>query len=278
MKALFTLFCGLAALIATLETMTTAAKPQQPAPQVTPAVIDIRFFTHSVGKQTYQDNQGDLRGFPHTGKRAFNIELVRKLMFATHHPHQHIEAVPLKRMVHSLQNNKLTAGFNLARTPIRERRYHWVGPLQTDNVYFYQLSPDEQNLPRYRNLQQARNSIGICVVNGGHYLRFLKKEKFTNIIISNSYQSCFQMLISGRVELAVLSDLSLSAVLKASKIDPQRIEPAFLMYQIHGHIAFSRDTPVQLIKNWQNALDKMKKNGEYQTLVQRYLLPENTSE
>ncbi|MES9887577.1 MAG: hypothetical protein ABW140_12260, partial [Candidatus Sedimenticola sp. 6PFRAG1] len=99
---------------------------------------DISFLTHNLQEQAYNDEHGELRGKPHSGKRSFNLELVREMMMIQGHS-QEISEVPFARGLKLVQNRPHHALFNVSRTPAREQTVKWVGPLQVETDYLYEL-------------------------------------------------------------------------------------------------------------------------------------------
>lgn len=230
---------------------------------------EIKFVTHSTGQETFIDESGELRGKPHAGKRAFVIELVRALKQDTIYRDSPTALVPLKRILTKLLPKEGYAAFNIARTTARVHNYKWVGPLQTDQLYFYRLK-NSNTAPV--SLSDVKNNYLTCVKNGGHHHKHLKSLGFTSLEVVNDYAHCFKMLAAKRTDLAILSKWSLASTLALSEINKDSIEEALLYKEINGYIAFSLSTSDRLIKQWQNKLDQLKRNGTYQSLKEQYLL------
>lgn len=231
---------------------------------------EIQFLTHSTGNQAFIDNQGQLRGKPHSGKRAFNIELVRALMQGTPYEHNSIIEYPLLRITQDMLPKGGAAAFNIARSPSRVHLLKWVGPLQTDRLYFYRLKSDAQVPKSLKEIQ--KNSI-TCIKNGGFLQKHLNSIGFTDLVTVNEYSHCFKMLLTKRVDFAVISQLSLNSVLELSNIAENLIEEALLYKEINGFIAFSLNTSNHLITLWQNKLDRFHRDGTYQELKEQFFLP-----
>jgi polar amino acid transport system substrate-binding protein len=128
------------------------------------------FLTHSTLGKVYVDENGELRGLKHGGRRAFNVEVVREIMLIVRHPVQ-FQIMPFKRGQVELKK-KRKALFNIARTKLREKLYKWVGPLQVDNVYFFmnrcikhRLSPTLSKLKKFRGFAffGERHSTKTCL-------------------------------------------------------------------------------------------------------------------
>jgi len=228
---------------------------------------EIHFMTHNLQKQAYLDHDtGQLRGIKHAGKRSFNIEIVHKLKQMMGNTTR-ITQVPFARGMEILGTHKSVALFNVNRTPGREPLYKWVGPLQPEIDFLYGLKRNS----RIKTLDDARHVKSICVVNENSHHTRLYQLGFTNVVTNNSYESCFQMLKDGRVDLTPLSESALAAMLAKTHIEYSSIHkvPEVLL-QSQGHIAFSLDIPDTVIRQWQEAFDALIESGEYARLRDTY--------
>jgi polar amino acid transport system substrate-binding protein len=225
------------------------------------------FMTHSVEGKVYIDEHGELRGLKHSGRRAFNVELVREMMLLVDHQVQ-FQIVPFARGQLALKK-KRKALFNIARTEKREALYKWVGPLQVDNVYFYESV--NQSKP-VTDFDQAKNVSGICVLRGTSQHENLLALGFKNIFANNSWVACLQMLAMGRIDLVPISDSLVNTLMVEAHLTYKQIRKTPVMVQKNaGYIAFSKDHSDDEIAQWQQALDKLKRSGKYDELVQNYL-------
>lgn len=229
----------------------------------------IQFFTHNVSGSSFIDDQGRLRGIPHTGRRAFNIELIRAMMGVVGYTGS-IKILPFKRAVALLKENKAEyALFNIGRRASRDPYMKWVGPLQTDEIYFYDNPAFSETI---RTLNDARSVSRICLLNGSSHHTMLTRMGFSNLHFHISYSGCFRMLEKGRTDLAVLSSFSLKDVLNGGNISAENIRnTGVLLHRSEGQLAFSNKVTDDTVSVWQAALDQLKASGEYQKLAEQYL-------
>lgn len=230
----------------------------------------IRFLTHSVGDQTYVDDRGELRGRERQGRRAFNVELVREMMDAVGHPRT-IEVMPLNRAILLVESEPAVALFNLNRTLEREDRMKWVGPLQSSVTYLFENVKSPTGIT---SLEDAKKVASICVLRGNVHNKYLEKQGFDNLYPANSYASCVQMLVQGRVSLTPLSNLSsLIQEDRGNELSTLKMTGVVMM-KSEGYLAFSKTTADEVIRQWQHALDQIKASGRYDELIDLYLQAE----
>lgn len=230
---------------------------------------DLTLLTHSLGEQFYIDENGELRGKVKGGKRAFNIELVRALM-KSGNLQSKILVVPLKRGVEMLQTDQQFALFNLSRTVQREALFNWVGPLQREKDFFYELKTKPTHI---KSIKDAKQVGSICVKNGSIHQDILVEKGFTNVNENISYLACLKMLENGRVDLAPLAASAVKTRSTQANVDINNISNTHVMLlDSEGYMAFSKSVPKETVYKWQNELDRLKENGQYQTLYELYYL------
>jgi len=232
---------------------------------------EIRFFTHSAKEQHYLDNDGEMRGIPFSGRRAFLIELVREMMIIVGHKPKVVTNVPFKRGYRYLQNEPNVAFYNVARRTEREDSAKWVGPLQNGISSFYEATDIPQNI---RTLEDAKKVDRICVLSGTSTEAFLLRNGFRNLIRSNGYDLCLKMLVRGRANLVVFNSITLPGIFASTEIDEFKISVSLKLHETRGYIAFSRDIPDTVVQTWQNALTNLMQNGKYDQLLQQFFYPE----
>lgn len=222
-------------------------------------------YTHSLGEQGVMLD-GTLHGREHGGKRAFYLELVHALLAELGNP-QPISEVPLARGLKLITEQSQVVLFNLSRTAERESLVHWIGPTLQETDYLYESTRAPTGI---HNLAEA-SGLPVCILNGSAHDDLLGKQGFTQLKRHNSYSGCFRMLAAGRVKLVASADAGLQQKLAEARVDPAEIQAtAVVLGHDRGFIALSKNTPPGEVARWQAALDKLRRNGQYRTLYQRY--------
>ena len=228
---------------------------------------EIQFITHSAEEQTKLDEKGELRGLPHAGRRAFCVELIREMMEIVKVP-KVINQVPLVRGMYYVQEEDNYAFFNVTRTPERENTVKWVGPIELSTPYFFEMKNAPTGIKTFEDAKEVKT---IAVVRGGVVETFLKGKGFDNMYPVTSYTQCFEMLKAGRVNLTVPGDTPLLERLRDAGISPDEIQqtPVVVM-KSSGFLAFSKNIPDEVVRQWQAAFDQIKESGKYDELYNLY--------
>jgi polar amino acid transport system substrate-binding protein len=182
-----------------------------------------------------------------------------------------IEVVPWARGYERLSTEANVVLFSTARTPERESLFHWVGPIYSLRFGFYARKADA---PHIGSLETAKQLKAIATYRADVGEQTLESLGFTNLDSSNSPQSCVRKLMSGRVDLWFFDNIGAPIVAREAGIDPNEIEEVFPYKQNSSYIAFSKQTPLATVQQWQKTLDEIKADGTFRWLAQRWLPPD----
>ncbi|MDN3922761.1 substrate-binding periplasmic protein [Roseateles violae] len=223
-------------------------------------------YTHSLGGQVSMVG-GELRGREHAGKRAYYLELVRRLRSELGID-GFIHEVPFARGLQTVQRHPGVVFFNLNRTPEREDTVQWVGPISRESDYLFESAARPTQV---RSLDDAR-ALSVCVLKGNVHDEFLSRAGFTQLTRTGSYSACLRMLAAGRVQLiaAATSPGMVQRLNEAGLPDASVVRTPVMLTTTVGYIALSRQTPADEVSRWQQALDRLKQSGELSAMTRRY--------
>ena len=80
-------------------------------------------------------------------------------------------------------------------------------------------------------------------------------------------------LMTGEVDAFVCTDVTFPNILNEAGYQYNAVNPEFPLMASDYYIAFSKNTPVSVVNEWQQALDAAKSDGTY-TAIQRKWFPE----
>ncbi len=222
---------------------------------------DVNLMTEDF--PPFQMKQGDqLTGI--------SIDIVRLIEQKLNRPDK-VKMFPWSRGLKILQHKPNTALFSMVRTPEREPKYKWVGPLHKIQLVFFK----KKGVPlTIHSLDDAKkvNRIGVIKDVANH--EFLRSHGFTNldIIKSGSDDKNIRKLAKGRIDL--WPSLRTAGLFSAKQMHlADQIEPIDNLVLFSGdlYIAFSKTTDDKTIHAWQQALDQIRASGAIDKIVAKYL-------
>jgi polar amino acid transport system substrate-binding protein len=159
--------------------------------------------------------------------------------------------------------------FSMTRTPQREYLFKWVGPIISNSWVFYARADSKIKLKSLDDAKSPRYKIGTYMDDALEV--YLKQNNFYNIHSVPQDMLNLKKLIRGRINLWATGQEQALFKMKRLGINPNKITEVFKIKKAHLYIAFSRTTPDSVINLWQSILNKMKKDGRYKKIVDKYL-------
>ena len=158
--------------------------------------------------------------------------------------------------------------FSAERTPEREKLFQWVGPVGKNSAMLY---AKKGSGIRINSLEQAKAIGAIATTTNWFTEQHLKREGFNNLRSSPDPRENVRQLMKGEVQLSIFTDITIPEIVRDAGYGMQDLEPVFTVLQTDFYIAVSRDTPAEVVQAWQSTLDRMKRDGSFESIYRRYL-------
>lgn len=163
--------------------------------------------------------------------------------------------------------------FSTARTPEREEKFHWAGPVaRSRNVLFMQ---SDDGIPTEDDLLQL--SIGAITDDiAGDDLLALGYERIT---YATGAEELISALERGEIDAWAYAEYPGIRLIGMHARNPESIIIAYPLTTHDYYVAFNRETPEPLIQAFQQALDRIQSEKDeqgvsrYERILYRYLTP-----
>ncbi|WP_413288222.1 substrate-binding periplasmic protein [Bdellovibrio sp. HCB337] len=199
--------------------------------------------------------------------QGFAVEIVEQIQSLTQDKHP-IQVVPWARGYRELRNQPNVVLFTVIRTEERDKLFTMVGPLGVSEVALYGLA--ERNLP-VQSIEDAKKLIGIAAVNETLFATALQQKGFQNLVMTKNPEQEVRLLAAGRVDLISGDFHALQTALKKAGLSNLELKRYLLIEKSKFYIAFSKGTNPELIKQWKQALKKLKANGTFKKISKKWL-------
>ena len=222
------------------------------------AHAELRILTEP-GPPTAFMKDGELHGF--------GVDVVRQLITRTG-GHAQIEMMPWTRAYTIAQREPDVGLFAMVRTPDREKRFQWVGPLLHGKVRFYSL---KSNGLQVNTLEDVAASGPLAVPKQWYSYEVLKAQGLSNLYGVPSPRHMLNMFKHGRLRVLVANSATLRGMLAEHGMTPEEVELQFSFMPSDSYIAFSRSTSPALVARWQAQLQAMKDDGSLAAIAERWV-------
>lgn len=221
----------------------------------------LRIFTEEWPPYNYIGENGNLTGF--------SVEIVQA-MIRELNVDINIEYVPNARNELYLDTIPNAMSFSLFRTPSREDKYKWIGPISDEALYFYKR---KESTLAVNTLDDAKEVGSISAPHQGLIFSVLEKEGFNNIDKTTIRSAIIEKLIFGRVDLSIsYPRLGVIHYLKVAGYPEDIIvQTPVKLVDFPLYIACNKNISDSVIREWQNALDSIKTSGKYDQIYKKYL-------
>ncbi len=179
-----------------------------------------------------------------------------------------IKVMPWARSYEATLRDPNVLLFSMSRSAERNPLFQWVGPIN-ETVYGFWVKADSKVL--IKSLDDAKKLRGIGVYRDNVRDQYLTKQGFKNLNRTNDNEGNIKMLMFGRTEAFADSRNGIAENAKAAGFKREDFKEAFPFFKVQIFLAFSKNTPKEVVNAWQTALDAMKKDKSFDHIFHRYL-------
>ena len=223
---------------------------------------DIEVVTEHLEPYQVQNADGSLGGY--------STEVIQAL-FAITNDTAKIQVMPWARAYEVGLKQPNTLIYSIARTPAREKKFHWVGALKEERLYFWGL---KKHFPESDYQVPELKDYKIAVSRNSNSAQYILSQKFTNVYQLTNERQNMNMLFIDRVDLILATQITIETRAKnlGHKFsDLQKLtEIAALNNKLS--VAFSLETPTELVKKYQVAYQKLVNSGQLDKLKEKWKL------
>ena len=189
------------------------------------------------------------------------------------HIRARIGIYPWARAYYMALNDKNTLIYGIARTPQRENLFKWIGVSSPVRYCLFALA--SRNDIHVRTLEDARHYT-IGTVRDDIIEQYLLENGFQirdQIEPNSSYEANLKKLISGRIDLWGVVDLTGYYLARSNQYPEDRIKEVYCLKDLSAegaYMAFSKNTPDALVDRFRDALRHIKADGTYDRILSKY--------
>lgn len=154
--------------------------------------------------------------------------------------------------------------FVMARLPEREKLFKWVGPIGPDD--WIMLAKTDSKIA-LGSLEQARQ-YKIGAYKGDAIAETLAKQGLNPIVVLRDQDNA-RKLVSGQIDLWATGDPAGRYLARQEGVNDLKTVLRFNSAELY--LALNKDVPDDVVARLQKALDELRKEGEVDAIMARYL-------
>jgi two-component system, NarL family, sensor histidine kinase EvgS len=198
---------------------------------------------------------------------GISTEIMREMLKRLGHS-DNFEVMPWSKAYHIAQEEDNIILFSTTRTPIREKLFKWVGPLVPNNTMFFAKKDSDISLTSLDDAKKVAR-IGVYKDDFGELL--LREKGFDNLESVLDNKENVIKLAKGEIDLWIINDLTGRHMARGEGLS-DHIKKVFEVQKDYMYIAFSKTTPDEVVRKWQNVLDEIKSDGSYGQIFANWVM------
>jgi len=204
---------------------------------------------------------------------SFSAEVIRAALALTSYQYE-LAIYPWSRAYNLALKKENTCVFSLARTKERESLFQWTQPIFITNSKFVGLASN-----RHISLEKISDAkkYHIAVLKDDFTQQLLLSHGFElnkNLFVVNNPDSFLKLLLTREhIDLILTDDMTLHYRAQYDQIDPSLFKEYLALNNspIRFYLACSHQTPAAVIDNLATAIARLKENGHYQKIADKWL-------
>jgi polar amino acid transport system substrate-binding protein len=112
--------------------------------------------------------------------------------------------------------------------------------------------------------------MSVGTVNSWFSDQYLRQLGFDNLVSDSDPLVMTKKLMHGEIDVFVCSAVTFLEILKELGYKFNQVVPAFELMSSDYYIAFSKNTPISIINQWQSALNSIKQDGSYDAIYRKW--------
>lgn len=157
--------------------------------------------------------------------------------------------------------------FTIEKTPEREGKFNFIGPLGANTTYIYALAENDLSLA---DIEAAKQVKTIATTTNWFSEQMLIDKGFTNLSSTPDPVETLKKLISKEADLAIFTDVTFPQLCQVAGVSPTTFKPMLELIQSEYYIAISKSTDPKDVRQWERAFDKLKEDGTLASLKKKW--------
>ncbi len=157
--------------------------------------------------------------------------------------------------------------FLIARTPARERQFHWAGEIMKIEYHLYRL----KSKPLDIGTLESAKAYTIGVMRDDVRQQYLRAKGFKRLVVSAQSLDNFQKLLRGQVDLVPLTTDDATSLCQQTGFDCANLVRVLTLEEASTglYMAYSLPTPPATVQRTQDAFKQLKAEGQVRRIMER---------
>jgi polar amino acid transport system substrate-binding protein len=221
---------------------------------------EIQVLTEYFAPYQTESITGELTGF--------SVDVV-KAMYEQLNSELNIQIMPWARAYITSLHEPNVLIFSIVRTKEREEKFHWVGDLFEEQLYFWGLK--NKFTEEFKQNEQLK-TYRIAALRDSNIATYLSHNNYTKTHLLINAEQNLQMLFGNRVDLIIATKLTVKKRTEELGLDFNLLVHSEELTQLNNplSIALSKTTSDNIVKQYQTAFKQVVDQGTLSKLQHKW--------
>ncbi len=189
---------------------------------------------------------------------------------------EEIQIFPWARAYQNLLDKPDTILFSIAKTKEREGLFKWAGPLRKTRLVLIAKKNKSITLKDMSAKSLSAYRLGSVTNDAAEQLLVSRGHELKNLDRSEAFRSLILKLISDRVDIVTYGEMPFFAYVRENALNPHDFEVIAVLEEVELYYGFNKNTPMERVKDFQAALDRVKASKKFKTVLDTYYIPQGS--
>ena len=199
--------------------------------------------------------------------RGLSIDIGKRMLENAGYTIAEIKQMPWKTALKEIERTPRAILHNVARLPLREKQYQWIGPYYTVRIMLYKSVARDDIA--FSHLKEAR-WFKVAAERGSGFINHDMRPKGITVLEANTNYHVLKMLKAGAIDLAALPEHTIRQLCTELGVPAGDFEPVVTVVSRDVYFTVEPNTPQHVVLGLRASLGALKKRGELHAIMARY--------
>ncbi|MBG0789421.1 MAG: transporter substrate-binding domain-containing protein [Desulfovibrionaceae bacterium] len=200
--------------------------------------------------------------------KGVSVDILRQVWGELGEPEHPIHIMPWARAYDRALNVHNTVLFSMARIVRRENLFRWAGPIAVTRFVLVAKKSANIALSTLEDAEGYRIGTLRDDISDTLLKKYTERNKIEAVA---DMRHNIRKLIDNRLDMVAYEESSWRQIAIKNGLSPDDYETVFVLRETPVFYAFHRDTPSVVVRDFQEALDRVKATDRYQAILEAYL-------
>jgi len=219
----------------------------------------LTYLTEDAPPCNYLEN-GEIKGI--------GVEILKAIWKRLGYQPQKIQMMPWPKAYQSALAQPKTVLFGTARLESREHLFKWVGPIFLKNFVLFAPKQSQLRAVDFEDMNKLR--IGTTRDDAAEQELVRRGVRLDRMVRVQGVKEQLELLETNKVDVIARDEMTLLFYMDKQGLKKETVKKVKSISSASLWYAFSKDVPDKVVKEFQNSLNELKKDGTVARLMKDY--------